>query len=65
MRKVLEEGLFWKRDEGLVRDLRERLKRNELVHAYDEERAREIFGELKNPEISETFSEVLKGIKGD
>ena len=39
--------------------------RNELVHVYDEERAKGIFEELKKPEVLETFSAVLNGIKGD
>ncbi len=62
-RELIKEGVVTEDYEGTLSRLI--VLRNELVHVYDEERAKEIFEELKKPEVLETFSAVLNGIKGD
>ena len=62
-RELIKEGIVPEDYEGALSKLI--VLRNELVHLYDEERAKEIFEELKKPEVLETFSAVLNGIKGD
>jgi len=62
-RELIKEGVVTEDYEGALSKLI--VLRNELVHVYDEERAKVIFEELKKPEVLETFSAVLKGIKGD
>lgn len=39
------------------------LLRNQLVHVYDEEQAREIFDRIKQKDILQTFEIVLTGLK--
>ena len=62
-RELIKEGVVTEDYEGTLSRLI--VLRNELVHVYDEERAKEIFEELKKPEVLGTFSAVLNGIKGD
>jgi len=39
--------------------------RNELVHVYDEKRAKGIYEEIKTPVVLQTLKAVLKKIKGE
>ena len=62
-RELIKEGVLSEDYESVLARLV--TLRNELVHVYDEKRAKGIYEEIKTPVVLQTLKEVLKKVKGE
>jgi len=62
-RELIKEGVLSEDYESVLARLV--TLRNELVHVYDEKRAKGIYEEIKAPIVLQTLKEVLKKVKGE
>ncbi|NPA41704.1 MAG: DUF86 domain-containing protein [Aquificae bacterium] len=58
---LIKEGIASEEMEALLKELIE--IRNELVHVYDEERAKHLYERIKSEDIYKVFRAVLEGLK--